>query len=164
MMIETATTTPSTRPMVAIGKLAWCALMSSETRTGSRRSRVRTRLRLQRECHAPPAAACSRAAAGPTRRWPDAPHRVLRKSTVRAREAAGRPPPSHRPGEGEIVLRSAIRGEVLRYETVVAPDSLGSIEASSLSAGQGVGLMSRLQPAGEIVRTSLPGLMPPSVA
>jgi hypothetical protein len=83
----------------------------------------------------------------------DAPHRALRNSTVRAWEAAGRPPPGHRPGEGEVILRSATFGEIRRYEAVVAsPDSEGNIEAGSLWAGQGVGLVSRLQPAGEIVR------------
>src|ERR1700680_820745 len=45
--------------------MAWCALMNSKTRAGSRRSRVRTRRQLERGCRAPTAAACSHAAAGP---------------------------------------------------------------------------------------------------
>jgi hypothetical protein len=57
--------TPSTRANTATGKMAWCALMNSKTRAGSRRSRVRTRLPLERGCRAPAAAAYSRAAAGP---------------------------------------------------------------------------------------------------
>ena len=32
--------------------------------------------------------------------WPDAPHRTLRNKTVQEWEAAGRPPPGQRPGEG----------------------------------------------------------------
>src|SRR5271165_1658912 len=43
--------------------MAWCALMNSKTRAGSRRSRVRTRLPLESGCRAPAAAACSHAAA-----------------------------------------------------------------------------------------------------
>ena len=35
--------------------------------------------------------------------WPDAPHRTLRNSTLEMWEAAGRPPPGERPGEGETV-------------------------------------------------------------
>src|SRR5437899_4392991 len=35
--------------------MAWCALMNSKTRAGSRRSRVRTRLPLERGCRAPAA-------------------------------------------------------------------------------------------------------------
>lgn len=85
--------------------------------------------------------------------WPDAPHRALRNSTVIAWEAAGRPPSGSRPGEGEIIFRSSIRGEVVRYEAVVAPsDSVGNIEATPLWAGQGIGLIQRVQPAAEIVR------------
>ncbi len=35
--------------------------------------------------------------------WPDAPHRTLRNSTIEMWEAAGRPPPGERPGEGETI-------------------------------------------------------------
>lgn len=38
--------------------------------------------------------------------WPDAPHRVLRNSTVDAWGAAGRPPSGERSGEGELVANS----------------------------------------------------------
>ena len=37
--------------------------------------------------------------------WPDAPHRALRNSTAQAWEAAGRPGPGGRPGEGEQIAR-----------------------------------------------------------
>ncbi len=84
--------------------------------------------------------------------WGDAPGRALRNSTVRAWEAAGRPPPGSRPGEGEILYRSPTRGEAARYTPVTAPaDAQGDIEATSLWAGQGVGLVSREQSAAEVV-------------
>jgi nitronate monooxygenase len=84
--------------------------------------------------------------------WPKAPHRTLRNSTSRAWEAAGRPPPGKRPGEGGVVGRSA-SGDVVRYQSHT-PDITtdGDIEAMALWAGQGVGLVRKIQPAGEIVR------------
>jgi nitronate monooxygenase len=85
--------------------------------------------------------------------WPDAPHRALRNSTVMAWEAAGRPPSGSRPGEGDVIYRSPTCGQVVRYETDLAPtDAVGDIEASSLLAGQAVGLVTRMQPAAEILR------------
>ncbi len=85
--------------------------------------------------------------------WPDAPHRVLRNKTVEAWEAAGRPPAGLRPGEGEVVAASASRGPIERYRSFTpAADAEGDIDALSLWAGQGAGLVSRVQPAAEIVR------------
>jgi NAD(P)H-dependent flavin oxidoreductase YrpB (nitropropane dioxygenase family) len=84
--------------------------------------------------------------------WPDAPGRALRNATVAAWEAAGRPAPGRRPGEGEAIGRVG-SDAVFRYEAVTArSDFAGGIEAMSLWAGQGVGLVRRSQPAGEIVR------------
>ena len=84
--------------------------------------------------------------------WPDAPGRALRTPAVAAWEAAGRPGPGARPGEGDVI--GQVGDEVLpRYEAVTPrPDFEGDIEAMSLWAGQGVGLVRRVQPAGEIVR------------
>ena len=85
--------------------------------------------------------------------WEDALGRTLRNSTSRAWEAAGRPPRGQRPGEGETLYHSPTRGTGVRYEPSVAwPDAQGDVKASSLWAGQGVGLVSRRQPAGQIVR------------
>jgi NAD(P)H-dependent flavin oxidoreductase YrpB (nitropropane dioxygenase family) len=85
--------------------------------------------------------------------WPDAPHRVLRNGTVEAWEAAGRLPSGQRPGEGEVVATSRTRGPIKRYSSYTpGPDTEGDIDALSLWAGQGVGLLSRVQPAAEIVR------------
>jgi NAD(P)H-dependent flavin oxidoreductase YrpB (nitropropane dioxygenase family) len=85
--------------------------------------------------------------------WDNAPHRVLRNSTVRNWEAAGRPPPGRRPDEGVIVARSETRGDADRYMSITpGPDTAGSIEPLSLWAGQGAALVRRVQPAAEIVR------------
>ena len=83
---------------------------------------------------------------------PNAPHRVLRNSTVRAWEAAGCPASGSRPGEGEVLATSPSRGELERYRAVTpSADATGDIEALSLWAGQGVGLVKRVQGAAEIV-------------
>ena len=85
--------------------------------------------------------------------WPNAPHRVLRNETVELWEAAGRPRSGERPGEGEVIATSAVRGPIVRYRSATpTSDAEGSIDALSLWAGQGVGLVSRAQPAAEIVR------------
>ncbi len=85
--------------------------------------------------------------------WPDAPHRALYNSTVAAWEAAGRPRPGARPGEGEVVASSLSRGEIQRYRSYTpGPDATGDIEALSMWAGQSVALIRRTQPAAEIVR------------
>jgi NAD(P)H-dependent flavin oxidoreductase YrpB (nitropropane dioxygenase family) len=86
-------------------------------------------------------------------RWPDAPHRTLRNKTVEAWEAAGRPASGKRPGEGEVIATSRSSGPIVRYQSYTpVTDVEGDIDALSLWAGQGVGLVSKIQPAGEIVR------------
>ena len=86
-------------------------------------------------------------------RWPKAPHRVLRNKTVEAWEAAGRPVSGKRPGEGEVVATSRTSGPIVRYQSYTpGADAEGDIDALSLWAGQSVGLVSRVQPAAEIVR------------
>lgn len=86
-------------------------------------------------------------------KWPHAPHRVLRNSTFEKWEAAGCPRSGQRPGEGEVIARSPTRGAAVRYQSSTpCPDYEGEIEGMSLWAGQGVGLVSRIHPAAEIVR------------
>lgn len=85
--------------------------------------------------------------------WPDAPHRTLRNGTLGAWEAAGRPAPGSRPGEGQVVARTRTGREVLRYTsdlptTAVADDGA---EEMALYAGQGVALCSTTQPAAAVV-------------
>lgn len=78
---------------------------------------------------------------------------MLRNSTVRNWEAAGRPPSGQRPREGEIVARSPTRGEADRYTSITpGPDTVGEIEPLSLWSGQGVALVRKVQPAADIVR------------
>jgi nitronate monooxygenase len=65
--------------------------------------------------------------------WPDSPHRALRNSTADAWEAAGRPPPAHRPGQGDVVAHFASGEAIVRYEP--APPMVGTtgdIEALSM--------------------------------
>jgi nitronate monooxygenase len=73
--------------------------------------------------------------------WPDSPHRVLRNSTAKAWEAAGRPPPGQRPGEGDVIAHFASGESIVRYEPAPAMvGTTGEIEALSMWAGQGVAL------------------------
>jgi NAD(P)H-dependent flavin oxidoreductase YrpB (nitropropane dioxygenase family) len=85
--------------------------------------------------------------------WPDAPHRALRNSTVEGWEAAGRPAPGERPGEEEEVAARGDGSPVKRYASSTPHSSMtGEIEALPNWAGQGVGLVTRVQPAAEIVQ------------
>jgi nitronate monooxygenase len=85
--------------------------------------------------------------------WRNAPHRVLRNKTIDEWEAAGRPPSGARPGEGEVIASSRLAGEIVRYQSFTpGADVEGDIDALSMWAGQSVGLISQVKPAGEIVR------------
>jgi len=88
--------------------------------------------------------------------WPDAPHRVLRNATIAAWEAAGRPAPGARPGEGEAVARTPRGGAMLRYQAATpVQGAAGDIDALSLWAGQGVAQVRRTQSAAAIVKELL---------
>jgi NAD(P)H-dependent flavin oxidoreductase YrpB (nitropropane dioxygenase family) len=85
--------------------------------------------------------------------WPDAPHRTLRNATYDTWVGAGAPPSGDRPGEGETVATLADGTAVVRYgSTSPKAELTGDIDAISLWAGQSVGLVSDIQPAGEVVR------------
>jgi len=85
--------------------------------------------------------------------WPDAPHRTLRNSTVTNWEASGSPPSGERPGEGEEVATWAGGSPIMRYSASLPRQGMtGEVEALALYAGQSVGLVSRLQSAGDIVK------------
>jgi NAD(P)H-dependent flavin oxidoreductase YrpB (nitropropane dioxygenase family) len=84
--------------------------------------------------------------------WPDSPHRVLRNSTAKEWEAAGRPPLAQRPGAGDVIAHFASGEAIVRYEP--APPMVGTtgdIEALSMWAGQGVALVKQTQSAADIV-------------
>jgi NAD(P)H-dependent flavin oxidoreductase YrpB (nitropropane dioxygenase family) len=86
------------------------------------------------------------------RGWPDAPHRTLRNSTVRAWERAGRPAAPGRPGEGEVVAHSPDGSRLYRYGPEPAsPGTRGDVEALALYAGQSAGIVKQLLPAAAIV-------------
>ena len=91
--------------------------------------------------------------------WPDAPHRVLRNACVDEWEAAGRPPPGERPGEGAtlgVVVAGERSVEVLRYTSFTAtPQFEGDFDQVPLWAGMSVGLVNDVRPAGEIVRDTV---------
>jgi nitronate monooxygenase len=85
--------------------------------------------------------------------WPGATHRALRNSTVRNWEEAGCPPAGQRPGESEEIGRDESGHSLIRYSGPPPHVGLtGDIEALSLYAGQSVGLVSEIKPAGDIVR------------
>lgn len=84
--------------------------------------------------------------------WENAPHRVIRNSTVELWEAAGRPSWDTITDKDEVIARGP-SGDIHRYDSRVATKwAEGQIEAMPLWAGQGVGLVTREQPAAEIVR------------
>ena len=91
--------------------------------------------------------------------WPNAPHRAIHNSTAESWEAAGRPPPGSRPGEGEVIANFASGEPIVRYSP--APPLVGTtgeIEALSLWAGQSVALAKQPQAAAEIVADLVSGL------
>jgi nitronate monooxygenase len=56
-------------------------------------------------------------------------------------------------GDDEVIARSGSVGEIVRYQCYTPEtDAEGDIDALSLWAGQSVGLVSEIKPAGDIVR------------
>jgi NAD(P)H-dependent flavin oxidoreductase YrpB (nitropropane dioxygenase family) len=85
--------------------------------------------------------------------WPDAPHRVIRNSTLDGWERAGSPPPPRRPGEGDVLATDSRGHPRLRYGFgMPLADMTGDPEAMALYAGQSVALVRDVAPAGHIVR------------
>ncbi len=89
--------------------------------------------------------------------WPDAPHRVLRNRTFEEWDAAGRPPPGRRPGEGTSIGRRRLAtGEVRewpRYAVGMAPpDFEGEIDYAPMWAGESCSVVNDIKPAAAIVR------------
>ncbi len=85
--------------------------------------------------------------------WEGAPLRALANETFAAWEAAGKPPPGVRPGEGETIATGEDGRPIPRYDNdAPIAGATGDVAAMCLYAGQGVGLVRRRQPAAEIVR------------
>src|SRR3954452_9335664 len=88
------------------------------------------------------------------RGWPDAPHRTLRNSTVEAWEQASRPPSGSRPGGADEAASRPDGSPTTRYAASTrSPTRNGAVEPLPHWAGQGVGLVTKEEPAAEIVRT-----------
>ena len=88
------------------------------------------------------------------RGWPDAPHRTLRNSTVEAWEQAGRPESGSRPGETDEPASRPDGSPINRYAASTPSATMtGDVEPLPHWAGQGVGLVTREEPAADIVRT-----------
>jgi nitronate monooxygenase len=83
--------------------------------------------------------------------WPGAAHRVLCNSTYRAWQDAGHPTPGARPNEGEIIAHTD--GEPIARYAADEPhrSTTGDVEAMCLYAGRGVGRITAVEPAAEIV-------------
>ncbi len=87
------------------------------------------------------------------RGWPDAPHRTLRNTTVETWERAGRPPAGERPGEEDEPAARADGSPINRYAASTPTAAMtGDVEPLPHWAGQGVGLVTRVEPAAQIVR------------
>jgi nitronate monooxygenase len=77
---------------------------------------------------------------------------VLRNSTVRLGESAGRPPPGHRPGESDHVATGGDGSPIERYSDTIPTKQLsGDLEALALYAGESSARVSAVRTAGEIV-------------
>ncbi|MGH2857036.1 MAG: NAD(P)H-dependent flavin oxidoreductase [Solirubrobacteraceae bacterium] len=82
--------------------------------------------------------------------WPDAPHRVLRNSTVDRYERAGADEAAA--GAGEIVAHTAAGEPVHRYSFMDPAQSMsGDLEALALYAGQSSGIVDEIKPVRQIV-------------
>jgi nitronate monooxygenase/enoyl-[acyl-carrier protein] reductase II len=90
--------------------------------------------------------------------WPGAPTRTLRNRTFDEWDAAGRPPPGSRPGEGTAVgtlrLPSGEAYELPRYGGAGSPlvTFEGDLDYQAMWAGESVEVVHDVPPAAEIVR------------
>src|SRR6266404_6312531 len=90
--------------------------------------------------------------------WPGAPTRTLRNKTFAEWDAAGRPRPGERPGEGTSVgalrMPSGETFELPRYAGAGSPlvGFEGDLDYPAMWAGESVEVVRDVRPAGEIVR------------
>ena len=82
--------------------------------------------------------------------WADAPHRVIRNSTLAAWEAAGGPTDGRRPNEGRIVATRDGVPIVLYDDAQPTRATSGDVEAMAMYAGMSVDRITREEPAAEI--------------
>jgi nitronate monooxygenase len=140
-------------PVLAAGGIATAGDVAAVLEAGADGARVGTRLIATPEANAHPDYVAALIEASPedtvlteafSVMWPDAPHRVLRSSV----EAAGSL-------EEEVVGEVELGGEMLPVArlSVIPPArrSSGAVEAMALYAGQGVGAVREVRPAGEVI-------------
>jgi len=85
-----------------------------------------------------------------SRGWPDAPHRVLRNSTLQIAAAAPSP---------DIVAHSKRGSPIERFAFALpTKDMTGDLEAMALYAGHSVERIHDIRPAAELVRSLAGGL------
>lgn len=88
--------------------------------------------------------------------WKDAPHRTIKNKTYAAWDAAGRPAPGERPGEGEVIGKQRLPWAEIdwrRYEVGMATPAFdGDPEDAPLWAGLSIDVVNEIKPAAAIVR------------
>ena len=84
--------------------------------------------------------------------WDNAPHRVIKNSTVKTWENAGKPEDGNRPNENVIIAYKSNGTPILRYsDEGPILGTTGSLEQLALYAGQSAGLLSIVKPASELI-------------
>lgn len=84
--------------------------------------------------------------------WPYAAHRVLRNGTLEAWEASGCSPAGQRPGEGEIVGRTAGGEPILRYDDTAPRQGMsGDVLDMALYAGTSAAVIGDIPAAAHLV-------------
>ena len=89
--------------------------------------------------------------------FPDAPHRSLRNKTFEEWDAAGRPPPGERPGEGTSIGTYHMPGDEprpwMRYASgMINPDFDGDLDYAPMWAGESCTVVNDVKPAAQIVQ------------
>jgi NAD(P)H-dependent flavin oxidoreductase YrpB (nitropropane dioxygenase family) len=86
--------------------------------------------------------------------WPpNTPLRTLPNKTLQLWEEAGRPEPGRGPGESDVIGQTSRGQAILRYhDDFPGAHTTGDLESMVLYAGESVGVMHEILPAGEIVK------------
>jgi nitronate monooxygenase len=89
--------------------------------------------------------------------WPNAPHRVLRNKTLVDWESMGCPRPGNRPGENDVLARSASGEPIYRYEDTAPREGMsGQIEEMCLYAGTGVDRIADIPSVSQLMQSLWP--------
>jgi nitronate monooxygenase len=150
-------------PIVAAGGIADGRGLAAALALGAEGVVLGTRLLAATECNAHPLYVARILAASEEdtvrttlfgHEWPDAPHRTLRTPFVEqwlANETRGSEQRADEPVIGEVTL-GGNRVPLRRFGGIPpASDAVGEVESMDFLAGQGVGLVQEIKPAGEII-------------